>query len=68
MQWKVLSGLCRLLDDPGLADSGVADIEWQLFQLDESDRPIIAICGLLESVLETEPSGLEMRTLLGDLD
>lgn len=61
MQWRVLSGLCYLLDDPGDLESEVKDIAWRLFQVDENDQPIAAISGLNESVLETEPSGKEMR-------
>lgn len=61
MQWRVLSGLCYLVDDPGDLESEVKDIAWRLFQVDENDQPIAAISGLNESVLETEPSGKEMR-------
>jgi hypothetical protein len=61
MQWRLLSGLCELLDDPGDIGVEVADVAWRLFQVDESDRPIAVIGGLVESVLETEPSGREMR-------
>jgi len=62
MQWRVLSGLCQLLDDPGNLESEVEDIAWRLFEVDENDRPIAAISGLHESVLETEPSGREIRS------
>lgn len=61
MQWKVLAGLCYLLDDPGITEDDVRDIAWRLFQVDEKDQPVAVISGLHESVLETEPSGLEMR-------
>ena len=42
-------------------ESEVKDIAWRLFQVDENDQPIAAISGLNELVLETEPSGKEMR-------
>ena len=61
MQWKLLAGMCRLLDDPGDLEVDVKDVAWRLFQVDENDSPIVPIGGLLESVLETEPSGREMR-------
>ena len=55
MQWKILSGLCYLLDDPGDVEEEVRDIAWHLFQVNEDDEPIATIGGLHESVLETEP-------------
>jgi hypothetical protein len=61
MQWKVLSGLCQLLDDPGDIEKEAGEIAWRLFQVDENDHPIAIIGGLVESVLETEPTGREMR-------
>ena len=57
MQWRLLSGLCQLLDDPGDLEGEVKDIAWRLFQVDENERPTVALGGLAESVLETEPSG-----------
>jgi hypothetical protein len=61
MQWRLLSGLCYLLDDPGELEDDVRDIAWRLFQVNEGEEPIAVIGGLHESVLETEPSGREMR-------
>ena len=61
MQWKLLSSLCYLLDDPGDLEDEVSDIAWRLFQVNSEGEPIAAISGLHESVLETEPSGREMR-------
>ncbi len=61
MQWKLLFGLCQLLDDPGDIEREVRDIAWRLFQVDENERPIAIIAGLAESVLETDPTGQEMR-------
>ena len=61
MQWKVLAGLCQLLDDPGSLEVDVKDVAWRLFQVDTNDSPTVPIGGLLESVLETDPSGREMQ-------
>ena len=61
MQWKVLSRFCQLLDDPGSIEKEARNIAWRLFQVDENDRPIAIFGGLAESVLETEPTGQEMR-------
>jgi len=61
MQWRLLSGLCRLLDDPGIVESEAGDTAWRLFQVDERDHPIAMMGGLAESILETDPTGREMR-------
>jgi hypothetical protein len=61
MQWQLLFGLCQLLDDPGTIGSEARDIAWRLFQVDEGDNPIAIMGGLAESVLETDPTGREMR-------
>jgi hypothetical protein len=61
MQWEVLFGLCYLLDDPGQLEPEVADMAWGLFQLNKDGEPASAINGLHESVLETDPTGREMR-------
>ena len=61
MQWRLLSGLCCLVDDPGVLEREVDDIAWRLFQVDEDGRPIVALGCLIESVLETDPTGREMR-------
>jgi hypothetical protein len=62
MQWGLLADLCVLLDDPGGdVESEVSDIWWQLFLIDENDNPVVPIDGLIESVLDTDPTGREMR-------
>jgi hypothetical protein len=61
MQWRLLSGLCQLLDDPGTIESETGDISWRLFQVDEGDHPIAIMGGLTKSVLETDPTGNQMR-------
>ena len=60
MQAHLLSGLCYLLEDPGLdAEPEAADVSWALCQLTEEGA--LLINGLHESVLETDPTGREMR-------
>jgi len=61
MQWRLLFGLCHLLDDPGQLEEDVRNIAWRLFQVDENDQPVAKMNSLHESVLETDPSGREMR-------
>jgi hypothetical protein len=54
----MLASLCVLLDDPGGdVESEVADIWWGLFLIDENDNPVVPIDALIESVLETDPTG-----------
>ena len=60
-QAELLFSLCYLLDDPGDLPDEVKEIAWCLVQIDESGRPIARIGGLHESVLETDPTGREMR-------
>jgi hypothetical protein len=62
MQWRLLFAFCQLLDDPGNLETDVKDVAWRLFQVDEDELPGEPITGLHESVLETEPSGREMRS------
>lgn len=61
MQWQLLHHLCYLLEDPGDVEPEVAKIAWMLFQVDEDGRPQAPMTGLHESVLDTDPSGREMR-------
>lgn len=69
MQWNMLSHICQLLDDPYLAVEDLqlvpelADYKfgWGLFELDGDGKLGRPIEGLIESVLETDPSGREMR-------
>jgi hypothetical protein len=62
MQWQLLTKLCYLLDDPGDLETEVENIAWRLFQVDEHDQPVAIMGELHESVLETDPSGKEMRS------
>jgi hypothetical protein len=68
MQWELLFRLCYLLDDPDylrddreIIEKEAGDIVWCLFQVDDNGYPIAVVDGLHESVLETEPTGREMR-------
>jgi hypothetical protein len=73
MQYGVLFDLCYLLDDPYPAFEGIEGLKdlapelerigWGLFEVDDEDEEGVGrqISGLHESVLETDPSGREMR-------
>jgi len=62
MQAQFLFHLCCLLDDPMFAEKELSDFVWGLFQVDKNGNPISPrIGGLHESVLETDPTGREMR-------
>jgi len=61
-QAELLFSLCYLLEDPGLDEPEVSHVGWILVETDgkgdPTERPIT---GLHESVLETDPTGREMR-------
>jgi hypothetical protein len=62
MQWHLLARLCVLMEDPGGGlEEEVEDIWWNLFLLDDDDRLTVPVEALLESVIETDPTGREMR-------
>jgi len=62
VQAKLLFGLCHLLDDPGLSEPALESLAWGLFEVDEQGNPVLPrLGGLHESVLETDPTGREMR-------
>lgn len=64
-QYQLLFRLCYLLSDPSLEEPELANFAWGLFQLDEKEdgmaEIVDSIDGLHESVLETDPTGREMR-------
>lgn len=64
-QAETISGLCYLLDDPSLYDEEnerVRSLGWALVATNENFEPTgEVISGLHESVLETDPTGREMR-------
>jgi hypothetical protein len=64
MQWQVLAGLAYQLADPGVVEypsEELPRVNWTLFEVDEDGEPLHPIDGLHESVLDTDPSGREMR-------
>jgi hypothetical protein len=64
MQWQILARLTYQLDDSGCVDYPSKDmpqVNWQLFETDEDGSPLHPIDALHESVLDTEPTGREMR-------
>jgi hypothetical protein len=60
-QYELLFDICYLLSGPGLPEPKPEGFSWALFQVDEEGKPISPIDGLHESVLETDPTGREMR-------
>jgi hypothetical protein len=66
MQAELLFGLLYRLGDPDLNDdtdlkaAGI-DMSWGLFQVDDAGEPGVSISGLHESMLDTDPTGREMR-------
>jgi hypothetical protein len=63
MQWHLLAGLTIFLDQPWDLDDEITDddIWWGLFLVDENGHPTEPLDALIESVLETDPTGQEMR-------
>jgi len=61
MQYSTLFGLCYLLDDPGDVEPEVSEVAWALVEVDDEGTVGRHIGALHESLLETDPSGREMR-------
>ena len=64
MQWSVLQGIAYQLADPGVVEypsDETPRVNWTLFEVDDDGQPLHAINGLHESVLDTDPTGREMR-------
>jgi hypothetical protein len=61
VQWQLLHGLCYQLSDPSIAESELGHVRWGLFEVNNDGKPGRPIEGLHESVLETDPTGREMR-------
>jgi hypothetical protein len=64
MQWRVLADLAYQLADPGVVEyprDGMPVVNWTLFEGDDNGKPLHPIDGLHESVLDTDPTGREMR-------
>lgn len=66
MQAELLFSLCYLLDDPGDLEPEISHIAWTLVQTDDEGNVVGGIGGLHESVLETDPTGREMRPRFAD--
>jgi hypothetical protein len=60
MQVELLSGVCSLLDDAAAVEGNQYQ-HWVLVGVDSAGGPGRPILGLHESVLETDPTGREMR-------
>jgi hypothetical protein len=60
-QAELLFRICYLLEDPGDVEPEFSDVAWALVQVDGDGSIIGSIGGLHESVLETDPTGREMR-------
>ena len=61
MQYQLLFRLCYLLSDPSISEPDLQDFGWGLFQVN-GDGEIVDTIGMLhESLLETDPTGREMR-------
>ena len=64
MQFEILFRVCYQLSDAGVIegpDGTTTPLFWGLFQLDDQGNAISSIDALHESVLETDPTGREMR-------
>jgi len=63
-QWETLARVVVQLSDPGVVtypSTEAPRVAWALFEVDEEGNPLQEIPNLHESVLETDPSGREMR-------
>jgi hypothetical protein len=61
-QAELLHYFCYLLGDPSFPEKELSDLQWGLFEIDMDGNPIAPGIGMLhESVLETDPTGREMR-------
>lgn len=64
MQWNVLASISYQLADPEVVEYPIDKmprVNWTLFEVDDKGQPLHPIDGLNESVLDTDPSGREMR-------
>jgi hypothetical protein len=61
MQAQLLFSLCCLLEDPAVDEGEASEVMWTLVQTDIDGNVVGPINGLHESVLETDPTGREMR-------
>jgi hypothetical protein len=61
MQAAVLFALCQLLDGAPAAEPEVADVGWALVQVTPEGDVVAPIPALHASLLDTDPTGREMR-------
>lgn len=61
MQYSALFNLCLLLDEPPEGVTRISGRSWALVEVDDEGNVGRHIAGLHESLLETDPSGREMR-------
>ncbi len=61
MQAAALFAFCRLLEAPGPIEPEVEQVRWALVQVGPDGQVLGRIPALHESVLETDPTGREMR-------
>jgi len=64
MQGQLLFNIAYQLSDPGVVQypsDKMPRVNWELFEVDEDGKPIETIAVLHESVLDTDPTGREMR-------
>jgi len=61
-QGQLLFHICYLLNDPSIDDRELSEVGWALVETDAEFEPTDrAVGGLHESVLQTDPTGREMR-------
>lgn len=58
---EFLFELCYMMDDPGSVDGNDGYVDWSLMELDADGNACRSISGLHESVVETDPTGREVR-------
>jgi hypothetical protein len=63
MQAEFLSGLCYMMDDPGSVEGNDEYVDWSFVELDSDGNTGRTINCLHESVLETDPTGREVRPI-----
>jgi hypothetical protein len=61
VQWQLLHAICYQLSDPSIDEPELKNVGWALLEVDEEGNIGRVIDGLHESVLETDPTGREMR-------
>ena len=67
LQAQMLFNIGYLLDGPAHSHPGLEALQWALFRVAEDGKAIgKPIAGLHESVLETDPTGREMRPTRSD--